>query len=236
MKKKALALLLPLTAGVALTGTGFGIWVFNKEVNDTVNGQIGLTSAIEAHGLTITNETGKDLGDDEFLADKIILDQDDTVSKMSQKIYFKLNIDSSNGANYATKDVTVPFQIECLAKLPSGLENYIQLKEFSHNHDTLESLTLKSSEVRTDGIYSLFNGVFKFNAADFEEGYLLENTTYKSYTFNLTYSYEWKKTTGGTNTTMKPTTYDQYNKVRKILNADSTIKYTFTAKNFGVAH
>ena len=38
MKKNLLAVLLPVVAGVALSGTGFGLWVFNEAVDNKLVG------------------------------------------------------------------------------------------------------------------------------------------------------------------------------------------------------
>ena len=38
MKKNLLAVLLPVVAGVALSGTGFGLWVFNEKISDKLVG------------------------------------------------------------------------------------------------------------------------------------------------------------------------------------------------------
>ena len=38
MKKNLLAVLLPVVAGVALSGTGFGLWVFDEDVDNKLVG------------------------------------------------------------------------------------------------------------------------------------------------------------------------------------------------------
>ncbi|MDD7081842.1 MAG: hypothetical protein PUG97_05495 [bacterium] len=78
MKKNLLAVLLPVVAGVALSGTGFGLWVFNTTVDSKKAGAgLYLEPAIQfnTNALTVTDVivTNKN---DASIPDKMIFDQD----------------------------------------------------------------------------------------------------------------------------------------------------------------
>ena len=55
MKKRSLALLLPITAGIALSGTGFGLWVFKETENFTnsVNISFELEAGMQIESLDL---------------------------------------------------------------------------------------------------------------------------------------------------------------------------------------
>ena len=67
MKKKLVAVTLPLIAGVALSGTGFGLWVFNETVDPfTVGASMQLEPAIAINSdclqiteIKVVNANGK---------------------------------------------------------------------------------------------------------------------------------------------------------------------------------
>lgn len=78
MKKNLLAVLLPVVAGVALSGTGFGLWVFNTTVNSkTAGAGLYLEPAIQfnADALTVTDVKVANIKDPS-IKDKMIFDQD----------------------------------------------------------------------------------------------------------------------------------------------------------------
>lgn len=84
MKKNLLAVLLPVVAGVALSGTGFGLWVFNETVSDKLVGAsmqvepaINFKSdALSIESLTVTNVNTKAADDGKA----IVFDQSDALA------------------------------------------------------------------------------------------------------------------------------------------------------------
>ena len=85
MKKNLLAVLLPVVAGVALSGTGFGLWVFNEDVSDKLVGSsmqvepaINFTTdALSIESLSVTNKNEKFVGETKEANQTIVFDQSD---------------------------------------------------------------------------------------------------------------------------------------------------------------
>lgn len=78
MKKNLLAVLLPVVAGVALSGTGFGLWVFKTTVDSkTAGAGLYLEPAIQfnANALTVTDVSVVN-AKDPSIDKKMIFDQD----------------------------------------------------------------------------------------------------------------------------------------------------------------
>ena len=78
MKKNLLAVLLPVVAGVALSGTGFGLWVFKTNVESkTAGAGLYLEPAIQFNtdALTVTDVKVVN-AKDASIHDKMIFDQD----------------------------------------------------------------------------------------------------------------------------------------------------------------
>lgn len=78
MKKNLLAVLLPVVAGVALSGTGFGLWVFKTNVvSKTAGAGLYLEPAIQFNtdALTVTDVKVANKNDTS-IPDKMIFDQD----------------------------------------------------------------------------------------------------------------------------------------------------------------
>ncbi|MDY4549028.1 MAG: hypothetical protein SPD43_00045 [Candidatus Enterosoma sp.] len=84
MKKNLLAVLLPVVAGVALSGTGFGLWVFNEAVD---NKHVGASmqvepainfekTALSIESLSVTNANGKSADNGKA----IVFDQSDALA------------------------------------------------------------------------------------------------------------------------------------------------------------
>ena len=78
MKKNLLAVLLPVVAGVALSGTGFGLWVFNATVHEkSIGASMELQPAINIQDnmnvtLSVTNSVSEDSGEH----NKMIFDEE----------------------------------------------------------------------------------------------------------------------------------------------------------------
>jgi hypothetical protein len=89
MKKRMLAVMLPVAAFVALAGTGFGVWVFNTNSTATAYGDFEVTDAVSMDKMIL------DLTDK-----KITLDQDTTNNMSDFAIGGKIGvttIDTSKG-------------------------------------------------------------------------------------------------------------------------------------------
>ena len=87
MKKNLLAVLLPVVAGVALSGTGFGLWVFNEVVDDKLVGAsmqvepaINFESgALSIKSLSVTNTNRKFVGEQAKDNKTSVFDQSDAL-------------------------------------------------------------------------------------------------------------------------------------------------------------
>ena len=77
MKKNLLAVLLPVVAGVALSGTGFGLWVFKTNVESkTAGAGLYLEPAIQFNTDALTVTDVKVVNAKDSIKDKMIFDQD----------------------------------------------------------------------------------------------------------------------------------------------------------------
>ena len=115
MKKNLLAVLLPVVAGVALSGTGFGLWVFNENVSQKLVGASMQVEpainfekeALSIESLTVTNVNGKSADDGKA----IVFDQSDALDDSGD---FRWTVNIEVGVTYkallgalrAEKDVT----------------------------------------------------------------------------------------------------------------------------------
>ena len=101
MKKKLVAVTLPLIAGVALSGTGFGLWVFNETVDPfTVGASMQLEPAIAINsdclkitGIRVENANGKSLpGDSTLIFDQSDQNQEDYRWKVTVSVSFTFEL------------------------------------------------------------------------------------------------------------------------------------------------
>ena len=101
MKKKLVAVTLPLIAGVALSGTGFGLWVFNETVDPfTVGASMQLEPAIAINsdclkitGIKVENANGKSLpGDSTLIFDQSDQNQEDYRWKVTVSVSFTFEL------------------------------------------------------------------------------------------------------------------------------------------------
>ncbi|MDD7213544.1 MAG: hypothetical protein SPG94_02750 [Candidatus Enterosoma sp.] len=98
MKKNLLAVLLPVVAGVALSGTGFGLWVFKEDVDNKLVGAsmqvepaINFKSdALSIESLSVTNTNGKVVVATEGPNKTIVFDQSD--AKADSSVRWTVNI------------------------------------------------------------------------------------------------------------------------------------------------
>ena len=106
MKKNALAVLLPVAAGVALSGTGFGVWVFNKDIkaqNAYVGLQVEPAITLESMDQAIVTVTN---ANDPAEKKKVIFDQDyiGVSGAWTIKIDCTINYSTINGIIGTTTD------------------------------------------------------------------------------------------------------------------------------------
>lgn len=101
MKKKLFGVTLPLIAGVALSGTGFGLWVFNETVDPfTVGASMQLEPAIAINsdclkitGIKVVNANGKSLpGDSTLIFDQSDQNQEDYRWKVTVSVSFTFQL------------------------------------------------------------------------------------------------------------------------------------------------
>ena len=59
MKKRMLAVMLPVAAFVALAGTGFGVWVFNTTTAASTSADFTVANAVSVDGLKLTAKDNK---------------------------------------------------------------------------------------------------------------------------------------------------------------------------------
>lgn len=129
MKKNLLAVLLPVVAGVALSGTGFGLWVFNVSVSPkSIGASMELQPAINIQDnmnvtLSVTNSVSTDSGEHT----KMIFDEDYknsgfwevtlSVSITYEQLTGKLAEYDTNTKGYQYSDPTYSDQGELSTKL-----------------------------------------------------------------------------------------------------------------------
>ena len=78
MKKNLLAVLLPVVAGVALSSTGFGLWVFNEKVTEkSIGASMELQPAININNdMSVTLSVKNSVTSDQAQDKKMIFDED----------------------------------------------------------------------------------------------------------------------------------------------------------------
>lgn len=93
MKKNLLAVLLPVVAGVALSGTGFGLWVFNEDVdNKLVGASMQVEPAINFEKAALSIESLSVINKNEKSVDgkTIVFDQSDA---LASEVRWTVNIE-----------------------------------------------------------------------------------------------------------------------------------------------
>ena len=153
MKKNLLAVLLPVVAGVALSGTGFGLWVFKTNVESkTAGAGLYLEPAIQfnANALTVTDVSVVNK-QDAGTPDKMIFDQDyvgltekawqiDITVKVSFEVlkgYTKADVVSDRGSSVYDGDYTsadeVAFTTTTKEELKGKLDKYTVTVSWDQN-------------------------------------------------------------------------------------------------------
>jgi hypothetical protein len=198
MKKRMLAVMLPVAAFVALAGTGFGVWVFNTTTAASKDASYNVANAVSVGALTLAPTTTGD--------DKIVLDGD--TSKEDLTLSYNTTITASevvgggktggdayaawgnNDASTNDIDVTYNFKVE----LKGGLNDYL-----------------------TATVACTTNSNFATSGTNYVEKYAgLKASDVKTETYTITLAW---KTTGSN---VKPTTLDAYNTMLEAMEAEGT--------------
>ena len=109
MKKNLLAVLLPVVAGVALSGTGFGLWVFKENVDaKSIGASMELQPAININNdMTVTLKVDNSVEADSGEHTKMIFDEEyKTTGSWTVTLSVSITYEQLTGelANYVTND------------------------------------------------------------------------------------------------------------------------------------
>jgi hypothetical protein len=184
MKKRMLAVMLPVAAFVALAGTGFGVWVFNETSNVSTHAGYSVTNAYSVGAIILAKGTAA--GDD-----TITLDQNNpdfqlkyvTTSGVTEALGGSSAAGESQGdwtANAASDTFKVKANYKFEVVLGGGLEKYIAIKSIDRETN---------------------NAVTSGSAFDVTYASVTKNSVLTE-TYNI--EFEWKPD-------MKPTTIAAYN-------------------------
>jgi hypothetical protein len=126
MKKRMLAVMLPVAAFVALAGTGFGVWVFNETTAASAGANYTVTDAVAMNGLTL-ELTDKDL----------VLDQNSSDLQIAGTIGAKIDMEHG-GVGTAQSELTNKWSDSTGSQtltakynvaIDNGLSTYIAVKD-----------------------------------------------------------------------------------------------------------
>lgn len=188
MKKNLLAVLLPVVAGVALSGTGFGLWVFNEDIDSkTIGASMQLEPAFNITNSLKATLTVENVNDGSTT--KIVFDEEDKGVSNPWKVTVKVSIDleellgelrtATNGdsVTYGSSDVKQFESTELQTKLATHkirvtqalteITDYISVDEES-KVKTLDTFTptpiISSSMTANETVHTLSaNYVFVYN-------------------------------------------------------------------------
>ena len=217
MKKNLLAVLLPVVAGVALSGTGFGLWVFNQDVDNKLVGAsmqvepaINFTSsALSIESLSVTNTNGKVVSATEGPNKTIVFDQSDA---LESGVRWTVNIEvgvtytallgtlhpETNGAG--TYDTATDVKAYELEELKAALKLY-QVTVYSPlsrtNGDAdckIKSYLTSTDEFKTVNLLDFGTGVPTADGSFTGEGATTKITNTFTFTFTANKDYKDIKT------------------------------------------
>ena len=213
MKKNLLAVLLPVVAGVALSGTGFGLWVFHEDVKDKFVGasmQVEPAinfekAALSIESLSVTNENGKNAD----AGKAIVFDQSDA---LESGVRWTVNIEvgvtytallgtlhpETNGAG--TYDTATDVKAYELEELKAALKLY-QVTVYSPlsrtNGDAdckIKSYLTSTDEFKTVNLLDFGTGVPTADGSFTGEGATTKITNTFTFTFTANKDYKDIKT------------------------------------------
>ena len=215
MKKNLLAVLLPVVAGVALSGTGFGLWVFNETITSKTIGAsmqlepaFNITNSLKAT-LTVANVN-------DTSTTKIVFDEEDKNADDPWKVTVHVEIvleellgelrTATNGdsVSYTDKDVVEFTELQTklathkikVTQTLNGITDYISVNEKSIV-ETLDHFTtivsspmtkdLKQHTLSKDYVF-VYNPTGKYNSINSKTAYTNFRTALAS--ASLTYTVE----------------------------------------------
>lgn len=221
MKKNLLAVLLPVVAGVALSGTGFGLWVFKDNIESkTIGASMQLEPAFNFMENSMT-ATLKVANINDPSIDKIVFDEEDKnatdpwkvtvkVSIVLEELYGKLMTASTGNSVSYTEDDVVDFtelqdklathKIKVTQKL-TGITDYISVNAES-KVETLDQFTTIVSSPMTQDLKQhtlskdyefVYNPTSLYNSINSKGAYTAFRTALGS--ASLTYTVEFDPTT-----------------------------------------
>ena len=238
MKKNLLAVLLPVVAGVALSGTGFGLWVFNENVSQKLVGAsmqvepaINFKSdALSIESFSVTNKNEKFVGTSKEANKTIVFDQSDALaaSEVRWTVNIKVGVtytallgtlhSETDGAG--TYDTATDVTAYKLDELKAALKLY-QVTVYSPlsrtNGDAdcnIKSYLTSSDEFKTVNLLDFDTGVPTADGSFAREGATTKITN--TFTFTFTPTEEHYK---------KINTADKYEAFRNLVKT-STFKFT----------
>ena len=138
MKKRMLAVMLPVAAFVALAGTGFGVWVFNNTNSASASADYTVTDAVAMDGLTLD------------LTDKsLTLDQNAFDLQIAGTIGAKIDI-AHGGVGTATAATTNTW--EDSTKTATLTANYnVAVTNGLSTYITVKNVKVGTAEAQTTG-------------------------------------------------------------------------------------
>ena len=171
MKKNLLAVLLPVVAGVALSGTGFGLWVFKDNIKSkTIGASMQLEPAFNFKENSMTAELTVANEKDTLIADKIVFDEDykDLTNPWKVTVHVEIVLEELLGklmtagtgdpVTYAPTNVVEFTSTELQTKLAThtikvtqtltGISDYISVDKATQE-ETLNNFTPKISSPMT---------------------------------------------------------------------------------------
>ena len=170
MKKNLLAVLLPVVAGVALSGTGFGLWVFKDNIElKTIGASMQLEPAFNFMQNSMT-ATLKVANTNDLSEDKIVFDEEDKnatdpwkvtvkVSIVLEELYGKLmTANNGNSVSYTDEDVVKFTELQDklathkikVTQTLTGITDYISVKAESIVETLDHFTTIVSSPMTED--------------------------------------------------------------------------------------
>jgi hypothetical protein len=131
MKKRMLAVMLPVAAFVALAGTGFGVWVFNSTTAASDSADFIVTNAVSVDSVKVA-VSGELTLDQEGSDAETILDTNNTISLALSADYTGLTgVEGKYTDKYTYTDVTaasaIKFNYDVKTEIKGGLATYVKL-------------------------------------------------------------------------------------------------------------
>ncbi len=128
MKKRMLAVMLPVAAFVALAGTGFGVWVFNETTAASAGANYTVTDAVAMNGLTLSL-TDKELVLDQTASDLQISGTIGATIDMEHGGVGTANAADATKNTWADSTESQTLTAKYNVAIANGLSEYITVKD-----------------------------------------------------------------------------------------------------------